>query len=41
LVDNPGLGEGDHVSLGDNPLSSDSVNVYLPELRDRGVTVDY
>ncbi len=41
LVDNLGLGEGDSVSLGDNPLSSDSINTYIPQLRARGVTVDY
>jgi len=41
LVDNPGLGEGDYVSLGDNPLSSDSIDMYMPQLRARGVTVDY
>ena len=41
LVDNPGLGEGDYVSLGNNPLSSDSIDIYLDQLRARGVTVDY
>jgi len=41
LVDNPGLGEGDYVSLGNNPLSSDSINTYVPQLRARGVAVDY
>jgi len=40
LVNNPALGQGDHVSLGDNPLSSDSIEVYLPELRARGVAID-
>jgi Leucine-rich repeat (LRR) protein len=29
LVDNPGLGEGDYVSLGNNPLSLDSINTHV------------
>ncbi len=41
LADNPGLGEGDHVTLMNNPLSSDSIKTYLLELRMRGVKVDY
>jgi len=41
LVDNPGLGQGAHVSLRNNPLSSDSIHIYLLQLRKRGVKVDY
>jgi Leucine-rich repeat (LRR) protein len=41
LVHNEGLGTGDHIYLERNPLSSDSVNIYIPELRARGVAVDY
>ena len=41
LVDNPGLGEGDTVDLRSNPLSSDSTDVYIPQLQARGVTVYY
>jgi Leucine-rich repeat (LRR) protein len=41
LVDNPGLGEGDYVSLGNNPLSLDSINTYIPQLRATGMAVDY
>jgi len=41
LVDNPGLGVGDLVSLKDNPLSPDSIDIYLPQLRERGVTVEH
>jgi len=41
LVDNTGLGEGDTVDLRDNPLSEESLNIHIPELRARGVTVDY
>jgi len=40
-VENEGLGEGDWVSLTDNPLSDDSINIYVPELEARGVTVGY
>jgi uncharacterized repeat protein (TIGR02543 family) len=41
LVQNEGLGEGDAVYLRGNPLSWNSINVYIPELRGRGVTVVY
>ncbi len=41
LVDNTGLGEGDYLFLQSNPLTSDSINVYIPELEARGVTVYY
>ena len=41
LVDNPGLGEGDAIYLHYNPLSSDSINIYIPQLEARGVTVSY
>jgi hypothetical protein len=41
LVQNEGLGEGDTIYLWGNPLSWDSVNLYIPELKGRGVTVVY
>jgi hypothetical protein len=41
LVDNTGLGEGDTVYLQNNPLSDDSINIYIPQLEARGVTVYY
>jgi hypothetical protein len=41
LVDNEGLSEGDEVDLQGNPLSSDSINIYIPQLEARGVIVDY
>jgi uncharacterized repeat protein (TIGR02543 family) len=41
LVENEGLGTGDFVDLSLNPLNSDSVNTYIPQLRARGVTVNY
>ena len=41
LVQNEGLGTGDLVNLQVNPLSSDSVNIYIPQLEARGLTVSY
>jgi Leucine-rich repeat (LRR) protein len=41
LVENPGLNSGDQVTLRNNPLSSTSCTVYIPELISRGVFVDY
>ena len=41
LVDNPGFGEGDILNVGGNPLSSESINVLIPALEARGVTVTY
>jgi len=40
-VDNEGLSEGDEVYLTGNPLSWDSINIYIPQLETRGVIVDY
>ncbi len=41
LVQNAGLGTGDTVDIKSNPLSSDSVTIYVPQLQERGVTVNY
>ncbi|MDH4269340.1 MAG: leucine-rich repeat domain-containing protein [Dehalococcoidia bacterium] len=41
LVNNPGLAEWDDVVLLGNPLSPDSINIYIPQLEARGVTVYY
>ena len=41
LVENSGLSAGDTVNLSNNPLSATSVNVYIPQLEERGVTVVY
>jgi hypothetical protein len=41
LVDNEGLAEGDDVLLYSNPLSSDSISIYIPQLEARGVNVAY
>ena len=41
LVDNEGLSEWDIVNLNWNPLSSDSINIHIPQLEARGVDVYY
>ena len=41
LVENSGLSEGDTVDLIWNPLSTTSLNVYIPQLKARGVDVTY
>ena len=41
LVLNNGLSEGDWVNLMDNSLSDTSVDVYIPQLEERGVDVEY
>jgi hypothetical protein len=41
LVENDGFGGGDAIYLRGNPISFASINVYIPELRGRGVTVVY
>jgi len=41
LVANSGLSDGDTVDLTDNPLSAESIDVYIPQLEARGVTVVY
>ena len=41
LVNNPGLSTGDTIDLRSNPLNTKSVNVYIPELEGRGVTVSW
>jgi internalin A len=41
LVNNTGLGSGDIVNLTDNPLSAESINIHIPALQSRGVTVTY
>jgi Leucine-rich repeat (LRR) protein len=39
LVNNIGFSEGDTIGLTDNPLSTTSLNVYIPQLEARGVEV--
>jgi len=41
LVMNSGLSEGDFVHLGGNPLSDESIDVYVPQLLERGVDVQW
>ncbi|GEM_PF-5168453 len=40
LVNNAGLGAGDYLDLVGNPLSSTSLNTYIPALQARGVDVE-
>jgi hypothetical protein len=40
-VANSGLSVGDTVNLSGNPLSTTSINVYIPQLIARGVDVAY
>jgi len=39
LIENPGINEGDLVTLLEEPLDSVSIHVYIPELQARGVEV--
>ncbi len=39
LVANEGISGGDWVTVCRNPLSADSVNIYIPELQERGVYI--
>jgi Leucine-rich repeat (LRR) protein len=39
LVNNSRLSDGDSVSLQENPLSNESMNIYIPQLEARGVNV--
>jgi hypothetical protein len=41
LVDNEGLSVADGIDLRGNPLSTESLGTYLPQLEDRGVNVLY
>jgi hypothetical protein len=40
-VANSGLSAGDTVYLSGNPLSTTSVDVYIPQLEERGVNIIY
>jgi len=41
LVDNTGMSAGDKVTLHGNPLNTDSIDIYIPQLEARGVEVYY
>ena len=40
LINNVGLGDGDEIRLKDNPLSTASINEYIPQLTNKGVSID-
>lgn len=39
LVENDGIGEGDVINIWGNPLSAESIEIYIPQLESRGVDV--
>ncbi|HKK20942.1 MAG TPA: leucine-rich repeat domain-containing protein [candidate division Zixibacteria bacterium] len=41
LVNNSGIGAGDQVGLSNNPLSTESINTYIPALEARGVVITH
>ena len=41
LVENSGLGQGDTVDLVENPLDTKSLDVYIPQLQQRGVILGW
>jgi len=41
LVSNNGLSNGDRVNISGNPLSDTSLNKYIPQLEERGVSVGW
>ena len=41
LAENPGLGDGDTISLVGNPLGPDALRTHIPELESRGASVAY
>lgn len=41
LYENSGIATGDLIEIRNNPLDSESINVYIPRLIDRGVLVYY
>ena len=41
LVQNEGLGDGDHVDLRENPLNVQSIETHIPKLQQRGVHVQF
>ncbi len=41
LADNMGLGEGDRIDVRDNPLNRTSIEIHIPALQGRGVTVEF
>jgi hypothetical protein len=41
LIKNPGIGANDKIDLTGNPLNAQSINEYMPQLRSRGVQIDW
>jgi len=41
LLENEGFSEGDQIDLRGNPLTADSISIYIPELEARGVIVTW
>ena len=41
LVTNTGLGSGDTVNVKGNPLSAQSIQIHIPALQSRGITVEF
>jgi internalin A len=41
LVNNPGMDNGDQLYLRSNPLGETSIDIHIPALQARGVTVYY
>jgi len=41
LLQNGGLGAGDHIDIRSNPLSCDSIYIYIPQLQARQVSIQY
>jgi hypothetical protein len=41
LVENSGLGKGTTVDLAENPLDAQSIDVYIPQLEQRGVNLGW
>jgi Leucine-rich repeat (LRR) protein len=41
LVENEHLKAGDRIDLRNNPLSAESINIYIPQLIDRGIDLLY
>jgi len=40
-VENDGISDGDEVYLMENPLSANSIDIYIVQLEAKGVTVEY
>jgi len=41
LIENPGITKGDCIDISDNPLTTESLETYIPELESRGVDITW